>query len=151
MATSIKLRRSAATLKCLAIGGLLCAFGVTALLNPLRASAVPSGTILTGQWNYNTTLGFIPLGSDIHCLTKKDVENFNRGICLKHYTCTYDTALVRDGKVDLKGTWTEKNGHMIPVTAKGDYTPETFEITVNGQGMSATIKANRTNATCTTG
>jgi len=151
MAISFKLRQSAATLSGLAIGGVLCALGVMALLSPLQASALPAPTILTGQWTYNTTLGFLPLGSDSHCLKKEDVDNFDRGICLKHYKCTYDTAVVRDGKVDLKGTWTEKNGHVIPVTAKGSYTPDSFQITVNGQGMSASINATRTSDTCTTG
>jgi len=50
------------------------------------------------------------LDSDQHCLKQADVENFNRGICLKRYTCDYDTRVVQDGKIALKGTWTDKKG-----------------------------------------
>ncbi len=125
-----------------------CALVSVAAVAGMSAHAQGQTTILTGQWNYATKLGFIPVGNDTHCLTQKDVDNFNRGICLKHYRCDYDTAEVRDGRVNLKGTWTEKNGHVIPVTAQGAYTPESFQVTVHGQGMSASINANRTSATC---
>ena len=134
--------------------GLLAASAAVALAGPqdADAKAVPT-TILTGQWEYNTRVGPIPIDSDLHCLTQKDVENFNRGICLKRYTCDYDTRVVRDGKIALKGTWTDKKGRVAPVTAKGSYTTESFTIavngkTVNGLPMAATLNAKRVAATC---
>jgi hypothetical protein len=120
------------------------------------AKPTQAETILTGQWEYNTRFGPIPIGSDQHCIKQADVDNFNRGICLKRYTCDYDTRVVQDGKIALKGTWTDKKGRVAPVTAKGSYTPESFRLnvngkTVNGIPMVATLEAKRISATCTAG
>ncbi|KQY35845.1 hypothetical protein ASD21_00675 [Caulobacter sp. Root1455] len=136
--------------------GLLAASAALALAGPQDADAKAVTTILTGQWEYNTRVGPIPIDSDLHCLTPKDVENFNRGICLKRYTCDYKTRVVRDGQIALKGTWTDKKGRVAPVTAKGSYTPESFKIavngrTVNGLPMAATLSAKRVAATCPAG
>jgi hypothetical protein len=89
----------------------------------------------------------------VRCLTQEDVDNFNRGICLKRYTCDYETSVVRDGQVALKGTWTDKKGRVAPVNAKGSYTTDSFTIavngaTVNGLPMAATLNAKRISATC---
>jgi hypothetical protein len=118
-----------------------------------RAAPQAAETIRTGQWEYNTRFGPIPVGSDQHCLKQVDVDNFNRGICLKRYTCNYETRVVQDGKIELKGAWTDKKGRVAPVTAKGSYTPESFRLnvngkTVNGIPMVATLEAKRISATC---
>ena len=133
--------------------GLLAASAAVALAGPQEADAKAVTTILTGQWEYSTRVGPIPIDSDLHCLTQKDVENFNRGLCLKRYTCDYDTSVVQGGKIALKGTWTDKKGRVAPVNAKGSYTPESFTIavngkTVNGLPMAATLNAKRVAATC---
>ena len=135
--------------------GLLVASAAVALAGPQEGSSRAATTILTGQWEYSTRVGPIPVDSDLHCLTQKDVENFNRGICLKRYTCDYDTRVVRDGRIALKGTWTDKKGRVAPINAKGSYTPESFTIavngkTVNGLPMAATLNAKRVAATCPT-
>lgn len=140
-------RKLAPALICMAVGAASGLGAITAL----SARAQPAQTLLTGEWTYTTSLGPIPLGSDDHCLTQADVDSFNRGICLKHYTCTYRTAAVHGGQINLQGTWTDKNGKAFPVTAQGHYTPESFTIDVQGQGMAATISANRTSATCAAG
>jgi hypothetical protein len=137
-------------------GGLLAASSAVALVAPQNADAKASTTILTGQWEYDTRLGIIPIDSDHHCLTQKDVENFNRGICLKRYTCDYKTRVVQDGKIALKGTWTDKKGRVAPVTAKGSYTPESFHIdvsgkTVTGFPMAASLRAKRISPVCEAG
>ena len=133
--------------------GLLTAGGAVALARSQDANAKAATTILTGQWEYNTRIGPIPIDSDVRCLTQEDVENFNRGICLKRYTCDYETRVVRDGQVALKGTWTDKKGRVAPVNAKGSYTTDSFTIavngaTVNGLPMAATLNAKRISATC---
>jgi hypothetical protein len=61
--------------------------------------------------------------------------------------------VVKDGKIALKGTWTDKKGRVAPITAKGSYTPESFRLnangkTVNGIPMVATLEAKRISATC---
>jgi hypothetical protein len=124
-----------------------------ALAAPQDTDAQAPTTILTGQWEYSTRIGPIPVDSDQRCLTQKDVDNFNRGICLKRYSCAYDTRVVRDGKILLKGVWTDKKGRTAPVTAKGSYTPQSFKLdvngrTVNGLPMAATLTAKRLSATC---
>lgn len=133
--------------------GLLAASAAVALAGSQEADATTTTTILTGQWEYNTRIGPIPIDSDRHCLTQKDVENFNRGICLKRYTCDYDTRVVQGGKIALKGTWTDKKGRVAPVTANGSYTPESFTIAANGKTvdgipMAITLNAKRVSATC---
>ena len=139
-------------LTAMALGG-----GVAALAAPqIGSHAAAKTTILTGQWEYNTRFGPIPIGADQHCLKQADVDNFNRGICLKRYTCNYDTRVIQDGRIELKGTWTDKKGRVAPVTAKGSYTPESFRLnvngkTVNGIPMTATLSAKRLSATCVAG
>ncbi|WP_165190464.1 DUF3617 domain-containing protein [Caulobacter soli] len=133
--------------------GAAAAVAAPRIAAPVAGAASARTTILTGQWEYNTRFGPIPIDSDMHCLTDKDVENFNQGICLKRYTCDYETREVRDGKIALKGTWTDKKGRVAPVTAKGSYTPESFTIAVNGKTvggmpMAATLEAKRVSATC---
>jgi hypothetical protein len=135
--------------------GLLAAGAAVALARPQAGDAKPATTILTGQWEYNTRIGPIPIDSDVRCLTQEDVDNFNRGICLKRYTCDYETSVVRNGQVALKGTWTDKKGRVAPVNAKGSYTTDSFTIavngaTVNGLPMAATLNAKRISATCPT-
>ena len=136
--------------------GLLAASAALALAGPQDADAKAVTTILTGQWEYNTRFGPIPVGSDLHCLTQKDVDNFNRGICLKRYTCDYETRVVRDGQIALKGTWTDKKGRVAPVTANGAYAPESFRLnvhmkTINGLPLAGVMDAKRVSATCTPG
>jgi len=150
------MRLSVPALPAPSLAGAALTVGLVAASAANSAAATQAETILTGQWEYNTRFGPIPVGSDQHCLKPADVENFNRGICLKRYTCDYETRVVRDGKIDLKGTWTDKKGRVAPVTAKGSYTPESFRLnvsgkTVNGIPMMATLQAKRISPICTAG
>jgi hypothetical protein len=144
---------ASATVSLVIASGLLAAGAAVALARPQAVAAKAATTILTGQWEYSTRIGPIPIDSDVRCLTQEDVDNFNRGICLKRYTCDYETSVVRDGQVALKGTWTDKKGRVAPVNAKGSYTTDSFTIavngtTVNGLPMAATLDAKRVAATC---
>lgn len=102
------------------------------------ALAQPSGPILPGHWEYSYKIGgFLPVGSEEKCLTEKDVAQFAAGICTRRYKCAYDRKIVQDGKIDLKGVWTDKKNRKAPVTATGVYGPESFQLdvklkTVNG-------------------
>jgi hypothetical protein len=70
---------------------------------PPQAAAAKAATILPGQWEYSYRIGPIPAGSESRCLKQADVEQFSKGICTRKYTCDYDTRVVQDGKVALKG------------------------------------------------
>ena len=136
------------------IAGTLAVGVVAAFAAPRIADAAAARTtILPGQWEYSYRVGPIPAGSEDRCLKQADVEQFAKGICTRKYTCDYETRVVQDGKVALKGTWTDKKGRVAPVNAKGSYTPESFTIavngkTVNGLPMAATLNAKRVAATC---
>jgi hypothetical protein len=125
------------------------------------AVAAPQGsgkteTILPGQWEYSYRIGPIPAGKEDRCLKQADVEQFAKGICTRRYTCDYQTRVVQDGKVALKGTWTDKKGRVAPVTANGTYTTEGFRLnvhmkTINGLPLAGVMDAKRISATCTPG
>jgi len=142
----------AGSLAALALGGV-----AAAVAGPL---GVPAGakaeTILPGQWEYSYRIGPIPAGTESRCLKQADVEQFAKGICTRRYTCDYATRKVADGKVALKGTWTDKKGRVAPVTANGDYTPESFRLnvkmkTINGLPLAGVMDAKRVSAACAVG
>lgn len=118
----------------------------------LAATAAPS-TILPGHWEYSYHIGIIPAGDESRCLKQADVEQFAKGICTRRYTCDYETRVVKDGKISLKGTWTDKKGRVAPVTANGVYAAESFRMdiklkTVNGLPLAGVMDAKRVSATC---
>jgi hypothetical protein len=131
------------------------ALGATAWAAPQAAEA-KAATILPGQWEYSYRLGIIPAGSESRCLKPADVAQFSKGICTKRYTCDYDTRVVQDGKIALKGRWTDKKGRVAPVTAKGAYTPESFRLnvklkTINGLPLAGVMDAKRISPVCEAG
>lgn len=134
----------AASLAALAVG-----FAATA---PAKAAA-PKSTILPGHWEYSYRIGIIPAGSEDKCIKPADAAQFSKGICTRRYKCDYTTNQVDDGKIALKGTWTDKKGRVAPVSAKGSYTPESFKLdvkmkTINGLPIAGEMKARRLAATC---
>lgn len=134
----------------LTAAGLACAAGAALATQP-----APS-TILPGHWEYSYRIGPIPAGDESRCLKQADVEQFAKGICTRRYTCDYTTRVVQDGKIALKGTWTDKKGRVAPVTAKGDYTAEHFTLdvkmkTINGIPLAGVMDAKRVGATCPVG
>jgi hypothetical protein len=137
------------------IAGTLVVGAVAAFAAPRIADAAAARTtILPGQWEYSYRVGPIPAGSEDRCLKQADVEQFAKGICTRKYTCDYETRVVQDGKVALKGTWTDKKGRVAPVTADGVYAPESFRLnvhmkTVNGLSLAGVMEARRISAECT--
>lgn len=121
-----------------------------------RQAAAPTAaarTILPGHWEYDYRVGPIPAGSESKCLKPADVEQFSRGICTRKYRCDYTTNVVSNGKIKLKGTWTDKKDRVAPVTADGSYTPESFTLnihmkTINGLPLAGVMTAKRVSADC---
>lgn len=110
-------------------------------------------TILPGHWEYDYKIGPIPAGGESKCLKPADVEQFSRGICTRKYRCDYTTNVVSNGKIKLKGTWTDKKDRVAPVTADGTYTPESFKLnihmkTINGLPLAGVMTAKRVSAEC---
>lgn len=121
------------------------------LAQTTRAPARP--TILPGQWEYDYKVGVIPVSSETKCLKPADAEQFSRGICTKRYRCDYTTNVVKDGKIQLKGTWTDKKDRVSPVSAEGTYTPESFRMnihlkTISGMNLAGSMDAKRISAEC---
>jgi hypothetical protein len=146
----------AASILVLATGGVL---GGVALAQPAvhaaaaKTSASSKATILPGQWEYDYKVGVIPVSSERKCLKPADAEQFSRGICTRRYRCDYTTNVVKDGKIQLKGTWTDKKDRVSPVTAEGSYTPESFKMdihikTISGMNLAGSMNAKRVAAEC---
>ena len=118
-----------------------------------KAPAPGKATILPGQWEYDYKVGVIPVSSERKCLKPADAEQFSRGICTKRYRCDYTTNVVKDGKIQLKGTWTDKKDRVSPVSAEGSYTPESFKMdihlkTISGMNLAGSMNARRVAAEC---
>jgi len=142
--TALAASALAASLAALAVG-----FAATA---PASAAA-PKTTILPGHWEYSYRIGIIPVGSEDKCIKPADAAQFSKGICTRRYKCDYTTNQVDDGRIQLKGTWTDKKGRAAPVNAKGTYTPESFKLdiklkTVDGLPLAGVMNAKRLSATC---
>ena len=139
----------AATVLALTIGGA----GAGLALAQTTARAPVKATILPGQWEYDYKIGMIPVSNETKCLKPADAEQFSRGICTKRYRCDYTTNVVRDGKIQLKGTWTDKKERVSPVTAEGTYGPEAFKMdihikTISGMPLAGSLTAKRLAAEC---
>lgn len=143
----------------LAASVLVLALGGAALAQPVvraaaaKASAPSKSTILPGQWDYSYRVAGILVSSESKCLKPADVEQFSRGICTRRYRCDYTTNVVRDGKIQLKGTWTDKKDRVSPVSADGTYTPEGFKMdihlkTISGMSLAGAMNAKRVAAEC---
>jgi hypothetical protein len=150
-----RMRSTTLAASALALAGGLALTGFSLAQPVVRAAprAPAKATILPGHWEYGYTLAGIPVSSESKCLKPADAEQFSRGICTKRYRCDYTTNVVQDGKIQLKGTWTDKKDRVSPVTAEGTYTPESFKMnihikTISGMPLAGTMTAKRTSADC---
>jgi hypothetical protein len=143
----------AASALALVYGLTLAGSGLAQTMVRAPAHASAKATILPGHWEYGYTLVGIPVSNESKCLTPAEADQFSRGICTKRYRCDYTTNVVKDGKIQLKGTWTDKKDRVSPVTAEGTYTPESFKMnihlkTVSGMNLAGTMNAKRIAADC---
>lgn len=120
---------------------------------PAAHAASKTATILPGQWEYGYRVAGIPVSNETKCLKPADAEQFSRGICTKRYRCEYTTNVVQNGKIKLKGTWTDKKDRVSPVSAEGTYTPDSFKMdihikTISGMPLAGSMTAKRLSADC---
>ncbi len=139
----------AASALALSVGVAVAGFG----LAQAAPKAAAKATILPGYWEYDYKVGVIPVSNETKCLKPADAEQFSRGICTKRYRCDYTTNVVKDGKIALKGTWTDKKDRVSPVTANGTYAPEAFKMdihikTISGMPLAGSLTAKRLSAEC---
>jgi hypothetical protein len=140
-------------LPALALTAAAACAGVALLALPGLGAAKTPETILPGHWEYSYRVLGIPAGTESKCLKPRDIEQFANGICTRRYTCVYETKLVENGKISLKGVWTDKKGRPAPVDAKGSYTPESFTMdvklkTIHGMPLAGVMDAKRLGDTC---
>lgn len=103
-----------------------------AVLTGLAAPAVAAPTTIEpGYWESTDRL-LSPIRqtkTGRRCITPADVEKFLSGPSNRHYSCTYPTRVIANGKIRLKGTCVSKKGRKVAITGQGAYTPTTFNLT----------------------
>lgn len=99
----------------------------------LAGPAVAQTAITPGYWESTNKL-LSPIrqtSTEKRCITPADVDKFMAGPSNRHYTCTYPTRTIRDGKITLKGTCISKKGQKVAITGSGAYTPTSFQLTAD--------------------
>lgn len=101
---------------------------------PLLPGAAAAQTAITpGYWESTNKL-LSPIRStkvEKRCITPADVDKFMAGPSNRHYTCTYPTRVIRDGKITLKGACVSKKGRKVAISGSGVYTPTSFNLTAD--------------------
>jgi hypothetical protein len=95
------------------------------------ATAATAPPIQPGYWESTNRL-LSPIKQtkvERRCITPKDVDKFMAGPSNRHYTCTYPTKRIADGRIVLKGTCVSKKGRKVAVEGSGAYTPTSFNLT----------------------
>jgi hypothetical protein len=96
-------------------------------------SAAAESAITPGYWESTNKL-ISPIRStsvEKRCITPADVDKFMAGPSNRHYTCTYPTKNIRNGKIALKGTCVSKKGRKVAIVGTGSYTPTSFQLTAD--------------------
>ena len=131
--------------------GLLAIFAVA-------GPAAAQTAINPGYWESTNKL-LSPIRStsvEKRCITPADVDKFMAGPSNRHYTCTYPTREIQDGKITLKGTCVSKKGQKVAIAGSGTYTKTSFQldadVAVEFAGLNiagrATTEAHRIGDTC---
>ena len=105
---------------------------VLAIATPSLAAAAQTA-ITPGYWE-STNKVISPIKStkvEKRCITPADVDKFMAGPSNRHYTCTYPTREIRDGKITLKGSCVSKKGRKVAISGSGSYTPTSFNLTAD--------------------
>jgi hypothetical protein len=91
-----------------------------------------AGAPLPGYWELQNTWVFVlPFKTrDRKCFSAADVGNVLQGPSNAHYTCTYPTRQVGDGRLSMSGTCVETHGQVAQIKAEGTYEPTAFQLKV---------------------
>jgi len=98
------------------------------------APAVAAETTITPGWWESTnkaTMVITVTEREQRCITPADVDKILSGRINRHYTCTYPTKRVGDGRMFFQGTCVDKRGRSLNITADGTYSATAF--TLNAQ------------------
>jgi hypothetical protein len=101
-------------------------WAVLAVVGPAAAQSA----ITPGYWESTNKL-LSPIKStkvEKRCITPADVDKFMAGPSNRHYTCTYPTRTIQDGKITLKGSCVSKKGQKVAIAGSGTYTKTSFEL-----------------------
>ena len=100
------------------------------LARPLAAHPADAASPLPGYWETTNTWIFLFHFRTVErrCFTAADISGVLQGPSNAHYTCTYPTREVGDGRLTLKGTCVEAHGQVAQISAQGTYAPTSFQL-----------------------
>ena len=138
---------------------ILALAAVPALAAAGPALAGSSHAVLPGWWEYTTSSQFSADKVEHRCVKPDEIDKFVAGPSNHHYTCTYPTSELANGRAKFVGVCVSKHGTRYPVRWSGTYDAEHFKL--NGTAMptliglsipvSASITAQRVSPTCPPG
>ncbi len=106
--------------------------GLLAVL-ALAGPAVAQTAITPGYWESTNKL-LSPIRQttvEKRCITPGRRRQVHGGPSNRHYTCTYPTREIQDGKITLKGSCVSKKGQKVAITGSGTYTKTSFQLTAD--------------------
>ena len=101
-----------------------------ALAAALAGPAAAQTTIEPGYWETTSQVvsPFPTKKTERRCIRAEDVAKVIGGAPNRHYTCTYPTREIADGKIRLVGSCKTKNSDPVPVTGEGVYTSDRLRL-----------------------
>ena len=121
-----------------------------ALAAALAGPAAAQTTIEPGYWETTSQVvsPFPTKKTERRCIRAEDVAKVIGGAPNRHYTCTYPTREIADGKIRLVGSCKTKNSDPVPVTGEGVYTSDRLRLDARVQarigGLSIPVHARTT-------
>ena len=130
---------------------------VAALAGPAAAQT----SIAPGYWETTSRIiSPIPTTkTEKKCIRPEDIDKFIGGAPNRHYTCTYPTREVANGRIRLAGSCKTKNSAPVPITGEGVFTRDTLRLDARVKAklgglnvpVHARTEARRIGDTCPTG
>ncbi|HEY8571132.1 DUF3617 domain-containing protein [Phenylobacterium sp.] len=99
----------------------------TLAAGPAAAQPTP---IAPGYWETTSQVisPFPTKKTEKKCIRAEDIDKFIGGSPNRHYTCTYPTREVANGKIRLAGSCKTKNSQPVPITGEGVFTRDTLRL-----------------------